>query len=160
MMFAACVSNITPVGKLDSVRPTGAGDLSGMAHAGQIHSPRAVDSPVRLVSRRHDPARCPPRPKKDVRRIRIFVNRIKLAKPVQISAQKYFSFVFAESEAYLPHPAPAKEAYRDRHETWCGMRWTGRCRQTSGGDADGKIVWSWRAHAGAKLRSSSKGSPE
>jgi hypothetical protein len=25
------------------------------------------------------------------------------------------------------------------------------CRQTSGTDADGEVVWSWRAHAGAKF---------
>jgi hypothetical protein len=31
------------------------------------------------------------------------------------------------------------------------MRWTRRCCQTCGIDADGEVVWSWRAHAGAKL---------
>ena len=37
------------------------------------------------------------------------------------------------------------------------MRWTGRCREMSGTDADGEVVWSWRAHAGAKLSRGSKG---
>jgi hypothetical protein len=32
-----------------------------------------------------------------------------------------------------------------------GMRWTRVCLLTSGTEADGEVVWSWRAHAGAKL---------
>jgi hypothetical protein len=32
-----------------------------------------------------------------------------------------------------------------------GERWTCRCRQTYGRDADGEVVWSWRRDAGAKL---------
>jgi hypothetical protein len=32
-----------------------------------------------------------------------------------------------------------------------GMRWTRRCRQTSGTGADGEVVWFWRPDAGAKL---------
>ena len=37
------------------------------------------------------------------------------------------------------------------------MRWTGWCREMSGTGADGEVVWSWRAHAGAKLLQDSKG---
>ena len=39
-------------------------------------------------------------------------------------------------------------AYRDRHETWCGMRWTLLCLLTSGTEADGEVVWSCRPDAG------------
>jgi hypothetical protein len=31
------------------------------------------------------------------------------------------------------------------------MRWTRERRKTSGADADGEIVWSWRPDAGAKF---------
>ena len=31
--------------------------------------------------------------------------------------------------------------------TWCGMWWTGRCREASGSGADGEVVWFWRAQA-------------
>jgi hypothetical protein len=31
------------------------------------------------------------------------------------------------------------------------MRWTGMRPKTCGTFADGEVVWSWRAHAGAKL---------
>jgi hypothetical protein len=42
-------------------------------------------------------------------------------------------------------------AYRDRHEAWCGMRWTCWRGQTSGANADGKAVWSCPPDAGDKL---------
>ena len=48
-------------------------------------------------------------------------------------------------------PASNKGAYRDRHERWCGMRWTRWQRKTSATDADGEVVWSWRPDAGVKL---------
>jgi hypothetical protein len=44
-----------------------------------------------------------------------------------------------------------RRAYRDRHETWNGMRWTRECRETNGTHADGEAVWFWRPDAGAKL---------
>src|SRR6266404_5239883 len=31
-----------------------------------------------------------------------------------------------------------------------GMRWTWQRRKTSGADADGEVVWSWRSDVGAK----------
>src|ERR1700737_4426108 len=34
------------------------------------------------------------------------------------------------------------------------MRWTRCARQTSGRDADGEVVWSWRPDAGVKLAGS------
>ena len=42
-------------------------------------------------------------------------------------------------------------AYRDRHDTRSGMRWTRSRRMTCGADADGQVVWSWRPWAGAKF---------
>ena len=36
------------------------------------------------------------------------------------------------------------------------MRWTGMCHETCGTFADGEIVWSWRAHAGAQVRAKRK----
>jgi len=42
--------------------------------------------------------------------------------PCKISACK-----FRKSELYLPHPVPARGAYRHRHDTWgAGLRWTRR----------------------------------
>src|ERR1700741_2219463 len=37
------------------------------------------------------------------------------------------------------------------------MRWTGMRVLTYGAFADGEVVWSWRAHAGAKVSPDSKG---
>jgi hypothetical protein len=47
-------------------------------------------------------------------------------------------------------------AYRDRHDTWsagCGGRKAAQrdCRADERCLADGKIVWSWRPWAGAKV---------
>jgi hypothetical protein len=65
-----------------------------------------------------------------------------------------------ESAVSFAHPASLAEgriAIVTTREA--GMRWTRMCLLTSGADADGKIVWSWRAHAGAKfLADSSKAS--
>ncbi len=70
-------------------------------------------------------------------------------------------------------PSRQEGRTRGRHETWDGMRWTRRSRQTNDAHrlrqnstgwyqaverfwrrlvADGEVVWSWRAHAGAKFR--------
>jgi len=86
-----------------------------------------------------------------------FASPINLIWLVQSFAQKYFSFVFSEIMIDCSHSAPTQGAYRDRHERGaeCGGR--GSCRQTSGTNADGEAVWSWRALAGAKFARSSKG---
>jgi hypothetical protein len=76
---------------------------------------------------------------------------IKLIWVVQSLVQKYISFVFAEIGVCLRRSAPTQGAYRDRHDTRWGMRWTRMGRETSGIIADGEVVWSWRAHAGAKF---------
>ena len=34
------------------------------------------------------------------------------------------------------------------------MRWTRMRRETSGANADGEVVWSWRSEAGAKAAES------
>ena len=74
---------------------------------------------------------------------------------VQPLAQKYSAFVF--SEFVISSPGSARQGAYASSRTWCGMRWTGWCREMSGTGADGEVVWSWRAHAGAKLSRSSKG---
>ena len=40
------------------------------------------------------------------------------------------------------YPLPTRGAFRDRHERWVRGAMDARCRQTSGIDADGKVVWS------------------
>jgi len=42
-------------------------------------------------------------------------------------------------------------AYRDRHDTWAGMRWTRWRNLTKRTDADGKGVWSWSPDAEIKF---------
>jgi hypothetical protein len=86
-----------------------------------------------------------------------FRSRLKLIWAVQFLAQKYSYFAFSEIMKEYCHSAPTQGAYRDRHERGaeCGGR--GSCRQTSGMNADGEAVWSWRAPAGAKLARGSKG---
>jgi hypothetical protein len=48
--------------------------------------------------------------------------------------------------------ALTKEALRDRHETWCGMRWTQMAHLTKRANAYGQAVWSCPLDAGVKLR--------
>jgi hypothetical protein len=63
---------------------------------------------------------------------------------VQSSAQKYSSFVLSEIDVHFaPFRAGTRGVSRSSR-TWCGMRWTDRCHLTSGTDADGEDVWSWR----------------
>ena len=86
----------------------------------------------------------------------VFARRTEQIGLVQPSHEKYFSFRFSEIVIYSPRSAPTRGAYASSR-TWGGMRWTGMCRETSGPFADGEVVWSWRAHAGAKLSQDSKG---
>src|SRR5262244_4518413 len=51
---------------------------------------------------------------------------------------------------YPRHPDSKRGAFRGRHDTRGGMRWTPMYRATSDADADGEVVWSWRPDAGAK----------
>jgi hypothetical protein len=54
-----------------------------------------------------------------------------------------------------PSRAASGGAYRDRHDTWRGMRWTRRLRnQTKCADADGQVVWSWPPDAGVNPQGS------
>jgi hypothetical protein len=69
---------------------------------------------------------------------------------------RIFFFRFYRNYALIS-PFRADEGAYASSRTWCGMRWTGRCREMSGTDADGEVVWSWRAHAGAKFVQSSRG---
>jgi hypothetical protein len=59
-------------------------------------------------------------------------------------AQKYFAFVFPEIVLQSGRSVPMERGASRSSRTWCGMRWTRMCLLTSGMDADGKGVWSWR----------------
>jgi hypothetical protein len=57
-----------------------------------------------------------------------------------------------EKQAYnSPVPRSLTRAYRDRHDTWCGMRWTRAVRQTNAPRAYGQAVWSCPLDAGVKF---------
>jgi hypothetical protein len=43
---------------------------------------------------------------------------------------------------FPPVPRFLRRAFRDRYDTWRGMRWTRICRQAGGGCAYGQAVWS------------------
>jgi hypothetical protein len=89
-----------------------------------------------------------------------FASRSNLIWAVQSLAQKYCSFVFSEIVIDYLYSAPTQGTYRDRHERGAGCGGRRLCRLTSGAEADGEVVWSWRAHAGAKrvtMRSASHG---
>ena len=53
-----------------------------------------------------------------------FACLFKLIWVVQSLAQKYCYFVLPEIGVHFARSASARGAYRDRHETWRGMRWT------------------------------------
>ena len=69
---------------------------------------------------------------------------------VQMYREKYFYFGKSESVISSRCPASARGAYASSR-TWGGMRWTRMRRKTSGANADGEVVWSWRPDAGAKF---------
>jgi hypothetical protein len=48
-------------------------------------------------------------------------------------------------------PALTTRAYRDRHDTWRGMRWTRLGRKACGMSAYGQAVWSCPLDAGVKF---------
>jgi len=66
-------------------------------------------------------------------------------------------FRISDFQYFAAHPASTQGAYRDRHDTRGGLRWTWRCCQTCGIDTDGEIVWSRRPDAGVKSRAGCKG---
>jgi hypothetical protein len=72
-----------------------------------------------------------------------FVKRIKAVVTFKFGAQKYLSFVFSENDVCFSAFRADEGAYASSR-TWCGMRWTGWCREMSGTGADGEVVWSWR----------------
>jgi hypothetical protein len=85
------------------IRPTGRiGSIFAMC--GQLHSA--------------------PEGRKSVREKSNFACRFMLIWVVQSFGQKLFCFVFAEIDVCLSRSAPTQGAYRDRHDTRCGMRWT------------------------------------
>jgi hypothetical protein len=78
------------------------------------------------------------------------------AKTCPAVTAKIFRFAIAPNHIYsFRHPGPQEGRIAIVTDVGHGMRWThiaGRnsCA-TSGGCADGEIVWSWRSDAGAKL---------
>jgi hypothetical protein len=48
----------------------------------------------------------------------------------------------SRDSVYIPSIPPHKGAFRDRHERWCGMRWTRAVPLTNGAGAGGEVVWS------------------
>jgi hypothetical protein len=85
-----------------------------------------------------------------VREKSIFVCQFKLIWAVQSSDKKYYHFAFLKFMACCRRSAPMKGRTR-RHERGaeCGGR--GCADRRAARSTDGKVVWSWRAHAGAKL---------
>src|SRR6185312_3189750 len=72
-------------------------------------------------------------PLKSVYAGRNFLKQFKLIWAVQSFAQKYSSFVFPEiGVCYAPSRLDCRGAYRDRHDTRGGLRWTRMCRSTNG----------------------------
>jgi len=61
-----------------------------------------------------------------------------------------------KSRVWVWRLAPPRGAYRDRHGTWRGMRWTRSCATAKRNDADGKSVWSRSPDAGIKLAEDSR----
>jgi hypothetical protein len=81
-----------------------------------------------------------------------FARRARFRNSRQALLAKIFRFSRSANQVYgSVIPCPPEGAYRDRHDTWCGMRWTRRYRLTSDANADGKAVWSWHPDAGVKL---------
>jgi hypothetical protein len=71
---------------------------------------------------------------------------------VQPSSQKYFASPFGRN-SFIDSPSRLDQrGVRVVTDVGCGMRWTRQRRKTSGGFADGEVVWSWRPDAGAKFR--------
>jgi hypothetical protein len=77
-----------------------------------------------------------------------------------VAAPRYlfaiFCFVFSEIDVCCSRSAPARGAYRDRHERGaeCGGREDADRRTAV--FADGQVVWFWRPEAGAKSAMISK----
>ena len=72
---------------------------------------------------------------------------------IQVLRAKINFFRFSENHALFHAILRRCGAYRDRHETWSGMRWTLMCLLTSGTDADGEVAWSWRPKGSASSSS-------
>ena len=88
--------------------------------------------------------------------VELIARRVLSQKPCQSCTRK--TFYFSEIEVHCMVCAFRSDQGRTRrHERGaeCGGR--GMCREMSGAFADGEVVWSWRAHAGAKLSRGSKG---
>jgi hypothetical protein len=65
--------------------------------------------------------------------------------------RKIFLFTETRNRDLTAPSRASRRAYRDRHETWCGMRWTRGRARTTRSSADSEVVWSWPPDAGVKL---------
>jgi hypothetical protein len=66
-----------------------------------------------------------------------------LIPPVQSLSEKYFASRFARHRIRdCSRPASHEGRIAIVTDVECGMRWTRRCCQTSGIEADGEVVWS------------------
>jgi hypothetical protein len=84
-----------------------------------------------------------------LRRKASFVSHFKPVGGARADSGKIYLYDNRKSciDARIP---PIRGALRDRHETWAGMRWTRRQRQTSAAGAYGEIVRSRSPDAGIK----------
>ncbi|HLG83629.1 MAG TPA: hypothetical protein VKY22_21675 [Bradyrhizobium sp.] len=72
-------------------------------------------------------------------------NGIKHVDWFKTGAQKYSACQFPKISISSRHPASLTEGrFAIVTTREAGMRWTLTCLLTSGADADGEIVWSWR----------------
>ncbi len=73
-----------------------------------------------------------------------FASSLKRIRRSRCLRKKNFVSLLQNMWSNLRHSAPVRGACRDRHEARCGERWTPLCLLTSGTEADGKGMWSWR----------------
>jgi hypothetical protein len=97
-----------------------------LATLSEIESPDGHIARIRLSSRN------PKALKNTLRQNANLSRRFNLIWSVQIENEKYFSFRKSEVVHIFAPSRSVQRAYRDRHETWNGMRWTRRRRLTSG----------------------------
>jgi hypothetical protein len=95
-----------------------------------------------------------PNSKNRVREKTNFARRFKLIWVVQSQREKYFACAVGQIKSTNSRVPSRKRGVRVVTNVGYGMRWTQWRRKTSGANADGKAVWSWRPDAGVKLAGS------
>ena len=89
-----------------------------------LHRLSLPDGRLNSIVQRHAPSHLPKTLKIACVKNPIFVSPFKLIWVVQSLSQKFHALRFSEIVICYPHSAATRGAYRDRHETWGGMRWT------------------------------------